>query len=237
MKNLLFNWITKERKPPYLPPSNIKKIAELIQPADVLLIQGYNRLADPMEYVTHSIWTHATLCIGRLKDIKDSTLKERIQNHYNGDPNEILLIEGIVGKVAQVIPLSKYQHHHLRLCRPIKLSADAKEKVVKYATSAVGQDISLWQIGRLLRLLLSWIILPNFIFKLFYQVRNGFRQKICSSLIAECFASANFPILPEYKRARDGHYYTEELPYHYFYPAMVDYSPHFDIIKYPLELL
>lgn len=234
LKERMFNFITQEETPSALPPCDYEKIQALLKPGDVILIQGLNRLNSAMQYITKSIWTHAALCVGRANEIQDETLKNQIKNHYKGNPNEILIIEGIVGKVTQVVPLNKYKKFNLRICRPIEISEKSLQQVITYAISAIGYDISLWQVSRLFRLLLSWSILPNWLFAGLYRTKQGFRSKICSTIIAEAFASAKFPILPTISRDRQGKYHLRPYDPRLFFPALIDYSPYFEIIKYPL---
>ncbi len=234
LKNKLFSFITKEHAGDEIFPCDFEKICALIKPGDVVLIQGRNRLSFAIQYVTKSIWTHAAICIGKLKDIQDETLKEHIEKHYQGSSNEILIVEGIAGKVIKVSRLSHYKKYHLRLCRPINIAEKNLQQALTYAMSAVGHEISLWQIGNLFKLLLFWTILPNWVFAGFYKPKQGFRPKICSSVIAEAFASAKFPILPSISRDREGKHHLTPTDPQFFVPTMIDYSPYFEIIKYPL---
>lgn len=234
LKEQLFNFITKQNMPEGFPPCDFEKILTLIKPGDVVLIQGMNRLSFAISYVTKSIWTHAAICIGKMQDIHDDALREHIKNHYTEGSNEILIVEGIAGKVIKVSPLSHYKKYHLRICRPINISEKKLQQTLTYAMSAVGHEISLWQVSNLLKLLLFWTILPNWLFAGFYKPTQGFRPKICSSIIAEAFAAAKFPILPSISRDREGNYHLTPTDPRFFFPAMIDYSPYFEIIKYPL---
>ncbi len=56
---------------------------------------------------------------------------------------------------------------------------------------------------------------------------------ICSSLIAEAFESVQFPVLPLVKTEENGITMIQRNP-HLFTPKDFDYSPYFEIIKYPL---
>ncbi len=234
LKNKLFNYITKEQTPTGFPPCDFEKTNDLIKPGDIILIQGKNRLSFAISYITKSIWTHAALCIGKLDEIQDKALKEHIKTHFKDGSNENLIIEGIAGKVTKVSPLSDYKKYHFRICRPINISEQSLKQAITYAITAVGNEISLWQVGNLLKLLVFWTVLPNWFFAGFYKPKQGFRPKICSSIIAEAFASAKFPILPAVSRGREGSYHLTPTDPRFFFPAMIDYSPYFEIIKYPL---
>lgn len=234
LKNGLLNYITREQPTDDIFPCDFEKILTLIKPGDVVLIQGMNRLSFAISYVTKSIWTHAAICIGKMQDIQDELLREHIKNNYKGGSNETLIVEGIAGKVIKVSPLSHYKKYHLRLCKPINISEKKLQQTLTYAMSAVGHEISLWQVGNLLKLLLFWTMLPNWLFAGFYKPKQGFRPKICSSIIAEAFAAAKFPILPSISRDREGKYHLTPTDPRFFVPAMIDYSPYFEIIKYPL---
>ena len=83
---------------------------------------------------------------------------------------------------------------------------------------------------------MPWPLLPRKWHSTLFNYKPGTRTKeSCSSLLAEAFQSVNFPILPLLKT--DGKslklYKTNPRLYS---PRDFDYSPYFDIIKYPMYL-
>ena len=58
-------------------------------------------------------------------------------------------------------------------------------------------------------------------------------RTVCSSLIAEAFSSVDFPILPFIDRGQDGSLRFFKRNPRLFTPRDFDYSPYFEIIKYP----
>jgi len=58
-------------------------------------------------------------------------------------------------------------------------------------------------------------------------------QTVCSTMIAEAFGSIQFPILPLVKRVEDDRVKLYMRNPKLCTPSDFDYSPYFDIIKYP----
>ena len=52
-------------------------------------------------------------------------------------------------------------------------------------------------------------------------------------MIARCFQHVNYPILPTVKNAQQENVSLRERNYRLFTPSDFDYSPYFEIIKYP----
>ena len=66
-----------------LSPTNFKRMAYEIRPADVLLVEGRFRISDVIKVITQSSWSHTALYIGRLYDIHDPVAKAQIEQHYD----------------------------------------------------------------------------------------------------------------------------------------------------------
>ena len=58
-------------------------------------------------------------------------------------------------------------------------------------------------------------------------------QTVCSTMIAEAFGAIKFPILPLVKRVEHGEVRLYMRNPKLCTPSDFDYSPYFDIIKYP----
>jgi len=58
-------------------------------------------------------------------------------------------------------------------------------------------------------------------------------RNVCSYMLGEAFNSVNFPILPIAERGEDGSLTLYKRNPRLFTPKDFDYSPYFDIIKYP----
>jgi hypothetical protein len=227
-------WLTKEPPPEEIPPYDYNRLKYEIRPGDVLLIAGRSRVSEIIRTITQSPWTHSALYIGRLHDIEDHSLKKTLVKHMERRENVRLVIEGIFGKGIVVTPLSHYRHNHIRICRPIGLSPADGQIVIANAIKALGRKYNVRQILDLARFLLPWSILPRRWGSSLFRLPSGEPDSgICSSLIAESFESVHFPILPFIKTDEEK---LEMIPRntYLFSTKDFDYSPYFEIIKYPL---
>lgn len=228
------NWLSRE---PLLKPAflyDFDKIRFEIRPCDVLLVEGRNRISNIIKQVTHSMWSHSALYIGRLHDIDDLSLRAQVKKYYKGPPDEQLLIESIMGRGTIVTPLARYKDYNIRICRPSGLARDDAQKVIGYSINHLGMRYSLRHVIDLFRFLFPWGILPRR-WRSTLFVHNALKptEEICSSLIASAFQHVHFPILPEIIEDKEGVTLVSRNP-KLFTPKDFDFSPFFDIIKYPM---
>lgn len=242
MKSLLAHWLIPKvskwllHEPPQLPSPlcDFEKIRFELRAADVILVEGRNRVSRIIRQITQSSWSHSAIYIGRLYDIDDIGLRTRIRKYYKGSPEEQLIIESLMGEGTIVTPLSYYKDHHVRICRPRGLPREDAQKVIGFAINHLGMRYSLRHIFDLARFLFPWSILPRR-WRSSLFVHNALKptEEICSSLIARAFLSVEFPIIPEIKEDQDRITLVSRDP-RLFTPKDFDYSPFFDIIKYPM---
>jgi len=200
----------------------------------VVLVEGRSRISEVIKLITQSSWTHSALYIGRLFDIEDLSLRNTIRKHYHGDPNEKLLIEALLGEGAVVVPVTKYKKDHLRICRPTGLSPDDAKKVIAFAVNSLGLRYDVRHLLDLARFFFPWAILPRRWRSSLFQHNPGEpTHTVCSSMLAEAFSKVDFPILPFIDRAEDGTLRFFKRNPRLFTPKDFDYSPYFNIIKYP----
>lgn len=225
---------------PTLPPrperlSDFEKICYEIRACDVLLIDGRTRVSEVIKIITQSAWSHAALYIGRINDIENPLLRDQINKHYSGSPNEQLIIESLLGQGTIISPLVKYRSDHIRICRPHGLSRRDGQQVIAYAMGKLGMSYDIRQIVDLFRFLLPWHILPRRWRSTLFSYNQGVSTKqSCSALIAEAFGSVHFPILPIIKETQDKGMTLYQLNPRLYTPSDFDFSPFFDIIKYPI---
>ena len=161
-------------------------IRKALQPGDVILIEGNTRLSAIIKFLTQSTWSHAALYVGERPG----------DNAPDGEPNVLLEAEADTGVIT--VPLSKYAHFNLRICRAVGLSADSKQKVVDYALARIGKLYDSKQIVDLARYLFPYPPVPVWFRRRMLSIGSGDPTKaICSTLIAEAFQSIRYPILPE----------------------------------------
>lgn len=204
-------------------------VRRTIQPGDILLVEGNSRLSAAIKYLTQSTWSHAALCVGeRPGDVA-----------ADGEPKILLEAEASSGVVT--VPLSKYVSFHTRICRPVGLDDAARQKVVDYAVERIGKQYDSRRIIDLARYLFPYPPVPVWFRRRMLAIGAGDPTKaICSTLIAEAFASIHYPILPE-RISINGKTYgvapfvaseIEHIRTHGLYtPRDFDVSPFFAIVK------
>ena len=230
----LVSWLNHRRPPRKVRLSDYERIRHEIKQCDVMLIEGRSRVSDVVKMVTQSPWSHAALYLGRLHDIDDPELRQVITSHYNGDPADQLIIESELGHGTIVRPLDVYQDDHARICRPTGLEYQDSQKVMRYAISRLGTDYDVRQIIDLGRFLFPWGILPRTWRSSLFSRRPGRSTRtVCSTMIAESFGFVQFPILPLVKHDDETGVQLFRRNPKLCTPRDFDYSPYFEIIKYP----
>lgn len=231
---LAMDWLTRDGPPLPVPPCDFDRLGYELRTADVILIEGRSRVADVIRLTTQCPWTHSALYIGRLYDIRDAAMRDRVAEHFNGDPEEQLVIEALLGKGTVVTSLATYRDDHLRICRPEGLAHDDAQRVVNYAVQHLGWGYDLRQILDLARFFFPWTFLPRrWRSSLFQHNAGDATRTVCSTLLAEAFGKVDFPILPFIDRDDDGSVRFFKRNPRLFAPRDFDYSPYFNIIKYP----
>src|SRR5262249_50154488 len=155
----------------------------------------------------------------------------------NGEKHVLLEAYSEVGVVLS--PLSKYAQFNTRICRPIGLMDEERNKIIAYAVARVGMQYDNKQIVDLARYLFPYPPVPVFLRRRLLAIGSGDPTRaICSTLIAEAFESIHYPILPEnvenagYGIAPFVQSETEHIRKHGLYtPRDFDISPYFAVIK------
>lgn len=234
LNQLLLNWLTKERKVTGVPMCDFERIKYELRPADVLLFEGRNRISDVIKYITQSSWSHAAIYIGRIHDIHDPIVRNKALEFYDGPPDTQLLVEGMVGRGTIITPLNEYRQDHIRICRPRGLSPQDAQKTIEYSISRLGNDYDIRQILDLMRFMLPWSIFPKrFGSTLFDKTAGKSTRTVCSTMIADAFKAIHFPILPHVQKHEKKGLLFKPRNTRLYTPRDFDYSPYFEIIKYP----
>jgi hypothetical protein len=228
------SWLKHKKPLPQAPLSDFERIRHEIKACDVLLIEGRSRVSEVIKLITQSNWSHAVLYIGRLHDIENPQLRERLGKFYNGNADKQLIIESELGLGTVVRVLTSYEREHIRICRPRGLGYSDSQKVMAYAIGRLGTTYNVRQIFDLARFLFPWVILPRRWRSTLFSTSPGeSTQTVCSTMIAESFGSIQFPILPLVKRLEGDKVQLFIRNPKLCTPSHFDYSPYFDIIKYP----
>jgi permuted papain-like amidase YaeF/Yiix C92 family enzyme len=202
-------------------------VAMTIRPADVLLVEGArSNVNSAIRYLTQSTWSHAALYVGL-----GAKLGEK-----DGQP--LVLIEAELGSGVIASPLSKYSSYNTRICRPVGLTPEDREKVIRYAKERIGYAYDLKNIIDLMRYFLPQPPVPARWRRRMIALGSGEPTRaICSSLIAQAFESVGYPILPDVRRVDDqSRREIMHIRHHSLYaPRDFDVSPFFAIVKPTIE--
>jgi hypothetical protein len=230
-------WLIADPSAQLEPLCNFAAVERQIAIADVLLVEGRSRVSEVIKVVTQSSWSHSALCIGRLSDYENPHLRQRILEHYQSDlpiDDRVLLIESHLGRGTIISPIDHYRLDNLRLCRPKDIAPEDAHEVISFAIGCLGLEYDVRQILDLARYLFPWSILPRrWRSSLFRYHAGQATRMICSTLIAEAFARVNFPILPSVHKDEHGMHFIRRNP-RLVTPSSFDYSPYFDVMKFPL---
>ena len=205
------------------------QLGSVLQPGDVLLVEGDLRISSLIKYITQSTWSHAALYVGPQSGTRSD------------DPP--VLVEAELGEGVILSPLSKYVSFHTRICRAIGLKPDDRDRIVSLALGRLGHGYDFKIVIDLARDRLSGSSVAATLKRGLLALGSGESTRaICSTLIAQAFQSVRYPILPTRRRSpcRDGQApddCVEETwePRHYstFAPRDFDVSPYFTVVKPP----
>ncbi len=214
---------------------DFERISYELRPADVILIEGQHRISSVIKRLTQSPWTHSALYIGYLRDIQSEAARERILASFPEAEHKQLMIESILGEGTIVSPINNYNDLHIRICRPQSLSRADVEKVIDFASSCIGKSYNLRQFIDLGRFLLASRLFPGRLGSSLFTYEPGkATQDICSTMIAEAFMSINYPIIPHILEKKNNEREFIHRNPKLFTPSDFDYSPYFNIVKYPM---
>jgi hypothetical protein len=201
-------------------------LSAIIQPCDVLLVEGDQWISGAIKYLTQSTWSHSALYVGNIIDPQENP----------DDPKVMIEADIKLGVIA--VPLSKYQDYNVRICRPVGLTPEDKSRVVSYMMRNLGAAYDMKNVVDLARYLFPTPPVPGWYRRRMLSLGSGDPTRaICSSLIAQAFQSVKFPILPrtlppDETNARVMH----EIRHHsLFVPRDFDLSPYFRVVKPSIE--
>lgn len=231
---LFIKWLTQELPPEGMPMCDFERIRYEVRPCDVLLVEGRSRVSEVIKIITQSSWSHSALYLGRIHDIEDEALRNKALQYFDGSPDTQLLIEGVMGKGIVITPLSYYKEDHIRICRPRGLSPTDAQQVINHSIDWLGSEYHVQQILDLARFMFPWTIMPRkWRSVLFSQNAGDSTRTVCSTMIAEAFHEVEFPILPHVQAHEEKGIELIQRNPRLFTPRDFDYSPYFEIIKYP----
>ena len=212
--------------------ANVAALRRVLQPGDVLLVEGNSRVSVAIKYLTQSTWSHAALYVGNALG----------QVTPDGEP--LSLIEANLGEGCIAAPLSKYELYNTRICRANGLSPQDRARVIDFMAQSLGKSYDMKNIMDLLRYFMPTPPVPVRWRRRLLSFGSGDPTRaICSSLIAQAFGRIRYPILPvitrEFRADRLARLQRSEIlhiRHHSLYaPRDFDLSPYFHVVKPTLE--
>ena len=234
LTELVVKILIKDQEVLDVPQCDFERFLFELRLCDVILIEGRSRVSDVIKTITLSCWTHSVLYIGRLNDIEDLELRKLARSYYPGSPDDQLIIESLLGEGTIISPLKKYQYENIRICRPKDLFPRDAQKVIETAVKYLGTKYSARQLFDLARFMFPYGVLPRrWRSSLFRHHAGESTHTICSTMIVEAFTSAHYPVLPVIQRTKENKLKWFKRNSNIITPRDFDYSPFFDIIKFP----
>ena len=205
----------------YFSLENKEILESYLQPGDVLLVEGNERISTPIKYLTQSTWSHTAMYVGDYTDPKTGKT-------YQHQLVEADIVHGVIA-----VPVNKYSALNTRICQPVGLSKKDRQAVSSYMIKSIGMKYDLRNVIDLMRYLFPTPPVPSYFRRELLVFGSGDPTKaICSSLIAEAFQSIQYPILPSILESADHSKKVLQIRHHsLFVPRDFDISPYFNILK------
>lgn len=232
--NAISNWLNRDVRPIGTSLSDFGEMRNHLRPADVILVEGRTRIAGVIQAVTLSSWTHSALYVGRPSEMLDPDLGDWLCEQLGYARDTQLVLEAEIGEGVIISPLSRYAEEHLRLCRPTGLTHEDAQAVIGFGVERLGEAYDVRQIFDLLRFFFPYGLLPRHWRSTLFETGSGqIAHTICSTLLAQAFNSVHYPILPRVSPGGHGEPVFHQVNSRLMTPRDFDYSPYFDIVKYP----
>jgi len=201
----------------------LSELEACLQPGDVLLVEGNQRVSSAIKYLTQSTWSHAAYFVGRESGLRD-------KHGHAATLVEADLTEGVIA-----VSLTKYLGYNTRICRPALIDENDRQAVSEYIIGSIGHSYDIQNVIDLARYLLPQPPVPVRWRRRMIALGSGQpTQAICSTLIARAFQTVRYPILPNVTRENQRE--IMHIRHHsLFTPRDFDVSPYFSIVKPTIE--
>ncbi len=226
-------------------PGHLGVLRATLQKGDVLLVDGDQRVSQVIKYLTQSTWSHSAIYVG------DELWRRHPERHAEltarfGVDARHLLVEAVMEEGVVASPLSKYEMHNVRVCRPHGLRPEHCRRIFDEVLAQLGTRYATRNALALARYFFPVSLIPARWRRRALELGDDVtKQVICSTLIARAFHNVGFPILPAVEPARElsgGRLrdWLRQRPYpHVFHrepcalitPRDFDLSPYFDVVK------
>lgn len=174
-----------------------------LRKADVVLVEGDQRVSAIIRYLTQSSWSHSALYIGDELLRRGGAQADRAHRQFGAEA-EHLVVEALPqGVIAS--PIARYVDYNVRICRPHGLREADARTILDEAVAAIGWQYDLRNVLDLARYMIPVRLVPD-------RWRAGAlhfgtgqpTEVICSSLLARLFTRVHFPILPTHVTSAPG---------------------------------
>ena len=144
----------------------------------MLLVEGRSRVGAVIKTLSQSPWSHSFLYLGKLDSIKTPSVRNLASTFLSPQKREQpIILEALFGKGVILSPLEKYRDEHIKICRPIALSAEDAQKVMNHALKNLGKRYDARQIFDLLRFLLPIRYYHDAGSRLYFAMKKGVLRK------------------------------------------------------------
>ena len=107
---------------------------------------------------------------------------------HDSEVRDLALLEADLLEGVRMVSLEHYSGFNLRICRPVGMQNEDREKLINHAKSRLGHKYDLKNILDLARYLIQKPLVPNRFRRRLLALGSGEPTKaICSTLIAESF--------------------------------------------------
>ena len=228
MGRRLADYLSSPRRGAQVATSAPSQLEAALRPGDVLLVDGNTRVSIAVKYLTQSTWSHAALCIGDALGAPEPGEERRI------------LVEADIREGVRAVPVGAFAGMHTRICRPVGLSKEDLDTVIRFAVSRIGGRYDLKNVFDLARYLIPTPPVPVRWRRRMLAFGSGDPTRaICSTLIAQAFQSVRYPILPKVTLEKsddpacsDCHREILHIRHYSLYtPRDFDISPYFEVVK------
>ena len=131
-----------------------------IRKGDVLLVDGDTRVAQIIQYLTKSSWSHATLYIGDELVRRGGAAAEQAIARFGEEDARHLMVEALPEGV-ELAPVTKYIDYNIRLVRPHRLRPEDLKQILDDSIGALGLAYDVQNILDLARYLIPVKIVPD----------------------------------------------------------------------------
>ena len=208
-------------------PNDMARLHRHVRRGDVVLVEGELRVSEFVKYATQSQWSHSALYVGDALLRRGGRLGEQAMATF-GDQADRLLIEALTDEGVVAAPLTKYQGHNIRVCRPYGIDHEDLDQVIDSVLADLGKQYDSRNFLDLTLMLLSPIKFGPLKKRTLETCLGNCTdlQVICSGMIAKAFHKVGYPILPRPDLDPALRHYSQVLPRDF------DLSPNFQIIKF-----